>query len=120
MSWEDAHTFSSFAFRKKLAFHILLILTTSTDLPLYISFFVIQNYSLVTYSFHKLSSAFLFAALSITISDWAAVLHDIHEYKNYPWIFRRSGLFIVNAIYSCISFINFILCYCSSSLDDYT
>lgn len=119
-SCEGPRTFESYAFRKKFAFHILLLFATCSDIPLYISFYVVQDYALITYSFHKFANAFLFAALSVTISDWAAVLHDIHEYSNYPWIFGKAGLFTINGVYFCISFVNFVLCYSSETLEDYT
>ena len=67
------------AFTKKLIFHILLILTTLTDLPMYVEFIIANKYSLVSYSFHKLETAFLFTALSITIADWGHVLCKYHH-----------------------------------------
>lgn len=78
------------------------------------------GYTLATYSFHKFESTFLFAALSITISDWSAVLHDIHEYQFYSFLFGRATLVTINVVYFAISLANFVLCYSLSDLDTYT
>lgn len=105
---------------KKLVFHIFLILAAVMDLPMYCEFVINQRYTLTTYSFHKFESAFLFAALSITISDWGKVLYSIQEYNLYPFLFRRATLVSINLIYWLISIINFIFCYTLDDFDSYT
>jgi hypothetical protein len=72
-----------------------------------------------TYSVHKLASAFLFAALSITIGDWASVLKDINEYGVHVFLFRRATLISLNILYITISIINFVLCLVLSDLNAY-
>lgn len=74
---------------------------------------------MVTYSFHKLASTFLFAALSITISDWASVLRDINEYAVHGFLFRRATLISLNVVYITIAVVNFILCLVLKNLDAY-
>lgn len=63
---------------------------------------------------------FLFAALSITIHDWSSVLYDLHEYPIYTFLFRKLTLSILNSVYIIISLINFIFCYWTADLNDYT
>eukprot|EP01038_Epipyxis_sp_PR26KG_P006607 gene6607-9074_t len=111
--------FESFPFKKKLIFHACLILTTVSDIPMYCGFIATGNYTLESYSFHKFETAFLFAAFSITIHDWSAVLYQIHEYKLYHFLFGRATLISVNVIYAMISIINFIFCYALADLDVY-
>lgn len=106
-------------FRKKLLFHILLLLTVGFDLPMYILFCTTGEYVVAAYSFHRLQSMFLFGALSITISDWASVLHDIHEYDITHFLFRKVTLITINLIYVAISVINFVFCFSLSDLDAY-
>lgn len=86
---------------------------------MYVSFIEIDNYSLYTYSFHKLQSAFLFGALSITISDWSSVLYDINEYKFYPFLIRKFTLLCMNFVYFSSSLLNFFLCFTISKLNNY-
>lgn len=118
--WELPETWRNYTFKKKFIFHLLLILTSISDIPLYIGFITTGEYTLVTYSFHKFASTFLFAALSVTISDWAAVLHDIQEYQLHSFLFRRATLISINVIYASISLVNFIFCYSLSDLESYT
>lgn len=106
-------------YRKKLVFHIFLLLASVVDLPYYFSLAVYGNFSLVPYSFHKLESAFLFAALSITISDWGVVLHDINELTLFTVLIRRGTLIAVNIVYMSISFANFIVCLVMTNIDVY-
>lgn len=92
-------------------FHMLLFLTTTTDLPMYVSFFELGAYEIKTYSFHKLESMFMFAALSITISDWQSVLHIIKEESSMPFLFKKVTLFVVNAIVVLVCIWNFVSCW---------
>ncbi len=80
---------------------------------------MIENFSIITYSFQMFTYSFLYAAGSITISDWAAALHDIGELKSYPWIVRRSGLFALSVIFFCISVVMVVFFCLSSSVDDF-
>ena len=112
-------TFANKTFRKKVLFHALLLFTTICDIPMYITLCVDGEYTLATYSFHRFQSMFLFGALSITISDWASVLHDIHEYDISHFLFRKVTLISINLIYAAISVINFIFCFTLSDLDAY-
>ena len=116
---KQQHTEGS-AFYKKLLFHIFLILASAVDIPMYVEFIVAKDYTLTSYSFHKFSSAFLFAAFSITISDWGAVLYDIQEYDLYPFLFRKATLVSINILYALISVCNFIFCYTLDDFDSYT
>ena len=117
---KDNYRSNGKTFYKKLAFHILLFLATVVDIPLYITFITEQKYTLTSYSFHKFSSAFLFAAFSITISDWSAVLYDINEYELQPFLFRKATLVAINAMYTLVSLTNFIFCYTLKDFDSYT
>lgn len=107
-------------FKKKLAFHLFLLFATVVDIPLYVAFITEHEYTLTTYSFHKFSSAFLFAAFSITLSDWSAVLYDINEYELRPFLLRKATLVGINVIYTLVSLTNFIFCYTLSDFDSYT
>jgi hypothetical protein len=107
-------------FYKKLAFHICLLLATGVDIPLYITFISQHKYTLTTYSFHKFSSALLFSAFSITISDWSAVLYDINEYELQPFLLRKATLVVINVLYALVSITNFIVCYTLDNFDSYT
>jgi hypothetical protein len=110
----------SAAYRKKFVFHLLLLFATLVDLPMYGEFVHEQKYTLTSYSFHKFSSSFLFAAFSLTISDWAAVLYDINEYEFYPFLLRKATLVCINFLYALISIINFVFCYTLNDFDSYT
>jgi len=79
-----------------------------------------QDYTLTTYSFHKVSSALLFAGFSITISDWAGVLYDINEYELQPFLIRKATLVGINVLYALVSLTNFIFCYTLNDFDSYT
>ena len=87
---------------------------------MYIEFVLDHKYTLTSYSFHKFSSAFLFGAFSITISDWAAVLYDINEYELQPFLVRKATLIGINALYTLVSLINFIFCFTLNDFDSYT
>ena len=104
----DAYT--SAAFKKKFAFHTLLVLTTACDLPLYIGFVATGNYVVIPYAFHKWESALLFAAYSITIYNWSAVLYDLKEDTSFPFFMRKATLVGVNILFLTISFVNFVYC----------
>ncbi len=117
--WELPETWSHPVFRKRFCFHLLLVLATLVDLPMYISFVAVGDYTLASYAFHKFESASLFAALSITISDWATVLHDIHEYDLAHFFLRKYSLITINMIYFAISFINFTFCFTLDNLNAY-
>jgi hypothetical protein len=99
---------------------LFLLLATLVDIPLYITFISQHEYTLTTYSFHKFSSAFLFAAFSLTISDWSAVLHDINEYELQPFLLRKATLVGINVLYALVSLANFIFCYTLDNFDSYT
>jgi hypothetical protein len=105
--------------RKKLIFHLLLVAATASDLPMYCTFVLNNDYSLVSYSFHKLETAFLFSALSITISDWSSVLYNMKEYQRLPFLLRRVTLLSINLVYSAIALINFLFCYAAKDLEVY-
>lgn len=108
------------SFYKKLAFHVCLFFAAAVDIPLYVEFILEHKYTLTSYSFHKFSSAFLFAAFSITISDWAGVLYDINEYELQPFLLRKATLVGINGLYALVSMINFVFCYTLSDFDSYT
>lgn len=107
--WKE--DYSLFSFKKKMIFHILLLLTSACDLPLYIGFILYGDYRLYLYSFHKVESAFFFAAFSITVYDWGTVLYDIREYQKYPFILRRGVIVLLNIVYMTVSFMNFFICF---------
>lgn len=100
-------------------FHLFLLLTPLSDIPLYVGFYRSNDYDLICYSFHKFETFFLFGALSIIISDWASVLYDIQEYQYYPFLFRKWTLIGINGIYFVIDFANFIILYTLPDLDSY-
>lgn len=106
--------FSGVAFRRKFALHICLLLATMVDIPLMISFIVLEQYENFTYSFHKLEAAFIFAAFSITIGDWGSVLFDIREETQVPFAFRKATLLTANVINFGISITNFFFCITST------
>ncbi|KAJ1401649.1 hypothetical protein B484DRAFT_236736, partial [Ochromonadaceae sp. CCMP2298] len=108
------------AFYKKLSFHMLLLLASAVDMPMYVTFIVKGQYTLTSYSFHKFESASLFAAFSITLSDWAGVLYEIQEYQLFPFLLRWFTLVGINVVYSLISLLNFIFCYTIENVDAYT
>eukprot|EP01035_Chromulina_nebulosa_P036656 gene36656-49401_t len=64
-SYCEKNLLSSYNFKKKMLFHILLLLASLFDIPI----------------FHRFESALLFAAFSITIADWGALLFDIQEFN---------------------------------------
>lgn len=97
-----------------------MLLAAVVDLPMYAEFISNQDYSLTTYSFHKVSSALLFGAFSITISDWAGVLYDINEYELQPFLLRKATLIGINVLYALVGLTNFIFCYTLSDFDSYT
>lgn len=111
---------SSVTVRKRILLHILLLFAVAVDIPMYISFILIDYYGMITYSFHKLEPAFLLGAFSMTISDWGSVLYDIQEMKHTPLIFRRGALIFINITFSVICISNFIYVNISSDLDKFT
>ena len=108
------------SFLKKLFFHVMLLTASTVELPLYIGFLMDGRYTLVSYSFHKLESAALFTAFSITINDWAGVLYDIQEYELYPFILRKATLVTITFLYVLVSVMNFIFCYTLGDFNSYT
>jgi hypothetical protein len=90
------------------------------ELPLYIWFIVDGDYNLDAFSWHKFQSTFLFLALSITISDWSSVLYDIREYQIYTFLFHKWTLIFLNFLYFLISTVNFIFCYWTADLGEYS
>jgi hypothetical protein len=95
-------------FKKKLAFHVLLLTTISLELPQFIGFIIKGRYIPLCYSFHTLSSAFFLMAFSLTIYDWGAVLYDIQEFKTYPIFLKGWTLFGINILYFLLSMVNFV------------
>ena len=119
-SYCEKNLLSSYNFKKKMLFHILLLLATLFDIPMYISFIIYGEYTLILYSFHRFESALLFAAFSITIADWGALLFDIQEFKSlYLFLIRKASLVFLNTVYFFISIINFVFCYSLSDFDTY-
>jgi hypothetical protein len=111
---------NSVTVRKRILLHIMLFFAVAVDIPMYISFILIDYYGMITYSFHKLEPAFLLGAFSMTISDWGSVLYDIQEMKHTPLIFRRGALIVINIVFSAICISNFIYVNISSDLDKFT
>jgi hypothetical protein len=105
---------------KKHFIYFLLFFATICDIPMYVSFVTIRDYSLETYSFHKLVAATLFAAYSITLSDWAKVLHEIHEQSHNMYLLNQYTLLTVNCVFIGISLANFIYCFAMSDVSKYT
>lgn len=99
--------------------HFLLILAVLVDLPMYVSFIVIQDYYYVTYSFHKFQPMFLLAAYSITINDWSSVLYSIQEIRHLPFIFRTGFLVFLNAVFALFCLLNFVMVIAVSDVDKY-
>ena len=119
-SYCEKNLLSSYNFKKKMLFHILLLLASLFDIPMYISFIVYGEYTLILYSFHRFESALLFAAFSITIADWGALLFDIQEFKSlYLFLIRKASLVFLNTVYFFISIINFVFCYSLSDFNTY-
>ena len=115
-----AERFKLWSWWKKFAFHLLLISASAADLPMYIAFLSYNRYTLISYSFHKLSSACFFTAFSITISDWSVLLHELKEYKSKNFLFRTATLIFINVIYILTALTNFVYCYTVDSIDDYS
>lgn len=105
--------------RKRLVLHLFLLGATTFSIPMYISFIVINDYGVITYSFHKLEPAFLIGAFSITINDWSSVLYDIREIRREPLILRKFSLIVINVIFFSSSIINFFFCILSNSLKSF-
>lgn len=119
-SYCEKNLLSSYNFKKKMLFHILLLLASLFDIPMYISFIIYGEYTLILYSFHRFESALLFAAFSITIADWGALLFDIQEFKSlYLFLIRKASLVFLNTVYFFISIINFVFCYSLSDFNTY-
>jgi hypothetical protein len=81
---------------------MLLLLASAVDMPMYVTFIMKGQYTLTSYSFHKFESASLFAAFSITLSDWAGVLYEIQEYQLFPFLLRWFTLVGINVVYRYI------------------
>ena len=109
----DAHC------RKRILLQCLLVGAVACDIPMYIAFVITGNYTLVTYSFHKFNSALLFAAYSMTIYDWSAVLYDIKEIDHRPLFFRRNSLIVFTALMFLTSLVNFVYMYTTSGVNSY-
>lgn len=105
--------------RKRIVLQLLLIASISCDLPMYIAFVATGDYTLVSYSFHKFNSALLFAAYSMTIYDWSAVLYDIKEIDHRPLFFRRNSLIAITVLMFGTSAVNFVYMYTTSGVDSY-
>ncbi len=107
-------------FWKRVLFHILLLASVMTDLPMYVSFIRSNCYEVRTYAYHKLESTFQFAAYSITISDWTSVLYILKEESSFPFLFKKTTLIVINVVVSTISVLNFLSLYQrGQSLDNY-
>lgn len=105
---------------KKHLFFFLLFFAAACDIPMFISFITLDDYSLVTYSFHKFEPAAQLGAFSLTIHDWTKVLFAIHEDTPFESSLRTYFLIAVNLILFVITCVNFATCYTADSLDDYT
>ncbi len=105
-------------FKKHFAF-FLLLLAPAVDLPMYCSFFVLNRYVLMTFSFHKFQPAALFAAYSLVISDWSNVLFEIKEDNMLRFLCRNGSLVVVNMILLSISIANFVYCYSFPDIHTY-
>ena len=110
---------SETACRRSVLFHFILCASVGVDIPMYVSLTLIDDYSLVTYSFHKFSNAFLFVAYSLTIYDWSSVLCDIREIHQMPLFFRKNTLVLINIFMLVMSAVNFVYMYTCNNLDDY-
>jgi hypothetical protein len=108
-----------FSTQKKIVLHLLLVLTVLVDLPMYVSFILIEDYYYITYSFHKFQPMFLLAAYSITINDWSSVLYSIQETKRLPLVFRTGFLVFLNTIFSIFCLLNFVLVIAVRDVDKY-
>jgi hypothetical protein len=104
---------------KRNATFALLLLASALDIPMYISFFTVHKYVLYTFGFHKLQSAAIFGAYSMTISDWNSVLFEIQEDPSRPYRCRNCSLIAINIILSIISVVNFAYCYSFPDLNTY-
>jgi hypothetical protein len=110
----DAHC------RKRIVLQCLLVGCVACDIPMYIAFLLTGDYTAITYSFHKFNTALLFAAYSMTIYDWSAVLYDIKEIDHRPLFFRRNSLIGITVVMFSISLANFIALYVANTVDSYT
>jgi hypothetical protein len=108
------------SFRKKLLLHVLLFMATATDLPMYVSFIVVGEYSVGTYAFHKWECAYIFTAYSITITDWSAVLYEINEDSHTPFLLKRGIVWFVTISVIAIALLNFVFCLAMNNLNTYT
>mmetsp|Transcript_25872 Transcript_25872/g.43656 ORF Transcript_25872/g.43656 Transcript_25872/m.43656 type:complete len:535 (+) Transcript_25872:334-1938(+) len=112
-------TLDEFTTQKKVLLHVLLVLAVAVDLPMYVSFIVIEDYNYITYSFHKFQPMFLLAAYSIIINDWSSVLYSIQEIRRLPLVFRTGFLVFLNAVFSLFCFFNFVLIIAVRDVDKY-
>ncbi len=115
----SSRSLKSAIWSKGFLLHILLLMSTATDLPMYASFIMIGGYEKKTYSFHRLESMFMFAALSMTISDWNKVLHMLKEESSLPFLFKRTTLLVVNLLVIGVSVANFVACWTSTDVMTY-
>jgi hypothetical protein len=83
---------------------------------MYVTFLQYGAYGIKTYAFHKLECAFVFAAYSITISDWTSVLHILKEESTLPFLFKRWTLVLVNLFVITVCIIEFVECWMATSL----
>jgi hypothetical protein len=113
-------SFRPLIIRKKIVFHVLLILSVLVEIPMYVTFILVNKYVLFTYSFHKLQSTLLLSAYSMTIYDWSNVLYDIQEIQQKPYLFNKTLLIGINIIFFIISLSNFIYCNVVTNIDSFT
>lgn len=108
--------------------HVCLFLAPLFDVPLYIGFVLTNEYLTPLYAFHKLSAPTLFVALSITISDWSKVLHEIEKDTRYSLMSRYfrniyfindTTLLLVNFLSLGLAFVNFIYIFYLNDLGVY-
>lgn len=114
---------------KKMCFHIFLLLSPLSDIPMYSGFVVYNSYVIIFYAFHKFSLTFLFAAYSITIYDWSNLLRDIEKDSIHPFMISRKlsstyffthySLIGINVIFFSITIVNFIYILAIHNLDEY-
>ena len=95
-------------YKKKLVFHVLLLCSVLSDLPMYIDFIIKDDYDKSTYAFHNLQSALLFMAYSIMIRDWSKALFDIEEVRKIPFVLSKWSLIVVNICFTSMSLFSFV------------
>ena len=106
-------------YTKKLVFHVLLLLSVMSDIPMYIDFIIRDDYEKSTYAFHNFKSALLFMAYSIMIRDWSKALFEMNEFRKVPILLSKWSLILVNICFTLMALVSFVYLFIVKDLDEF-